>query len=150
LLVGQWIYDALVTGNVSAWHYWWLVPAGSDNEGLLLQDGTKTKRLYVLGNFSKFVRPGWERIDVTGAPSSLRVVAFHDPVSQRVAIVAMNAGTSDVNASFFVGGTAWPDDVTPWVTSASDDLASKTSVALAGARFTATVSAMSAVTFVSP
>ena len=38
-----------------------------DNEGLVLKSSTAiTKRYYTLGNYSKFVRPGYGMVDVTG------------------------------------------------------------------------------------
>ena len=58
---------------------------------------TRSKRLYTVGNFSKFVRPGYQRIDVSGsAPSGVEVVAFQNPTDQTIAIVAINAGAMDV------------------------------------------------------
>ena len=35
-----------------------------------------TKRFYVLGQFSRYVRPGAIRHDVTGVPNGVRVMAF--------------------------------------------------------------------------
>jgi O-glycosyl hydrolase len=32
------------------------------------------KRVYAMGNFSKFVRPGFVRVGVTGAPASVQIV----------------------------------------------------------------------------
>ncbi len=56
------------------------------NDGLLYYDQhgvadgvTKiftTKRFYVLGQFSKFVRPGAVRHDVTGLPKGVHALAF--------------------------------------------------------------------------
>jgi O-glycosyl hydrolase len=56
------------------------------NDGLLYYDGafrtdgnhavTPTKRFFVLGNFSRYVRPGAIRHDVAGAPPGVDVMAF--------------------------------------------------------------------------
>jgi glucuronoarabinoxylan endo-1,4-beta-xylanase len=149
LVVAQWIYSGIVTGGASAWHYWWLVSSNNDNEGLLLQGGGVTKRLYTMGNFSKFVRPGYKRVGVSGpVPPGVSVVAFQNPTDNTVAIVAINANTTSAPASLFVSGTSWPTQVTPWVTSASVDLASQTAIVLSGARFSATLAAQSVTTFV--
>ena len=67
----QSIHNLLVNMNVSAWHYWNLIGnngAGYENEGLIFPDGTTSKRLYVLGNYSKFIRPGYQQIDATASP----------------------------------------------------------------------------------
>ena len=40
----------------------------NDNEGLLLMGGGTTKRLYTVGNYSKFIRPGYRRVTLSGTP----------------------------------------------------------------------------------
>jgi glucuronoarabinoxylan endo-1,4-beta-xylanase len=147
----QAIYAAIHTGGASAWHYWWLVNLNADGEGLLLQGGDTTnppKRVYTLGNYSKFVRPGYVRIDASSVPSGLQVVAFDNPSDNTVVVVAINSNTSSQPVSLFVSGTEWPSQVTPWVTSASDNLASQAAIPLSGARFSATLAAQSVTTFV--
>jgi glucuronoarabinoxylan endo-1,4-beta-xylanase len=139
------IYAAFATGGASAWHYWWtesLLPKGASNP---------PPQLYAIGNFSKFVRPGYYRVDVTGAPtpsgSTPLVVAFTNPADATVAIVVVNGGGAQ-QVSFFVSGTAWPASVTPYVTSASSSLAAGAVIPLAGARFSASLAAQSVSTFV--
>jgi glucuronoarabinoxylan endo-1,4-beta-xylanase len=139
------IYAAFATGGASAWHYWWtesLLPNGASNP---------PPQLYAIGNFSKFVRPGYYRVDVTGAPtpsgSTPLVVAFTNPADATVAIVVVNGGGAQ-QVSFFVSGTAWPASVTPYVTSTSSNLAAAAVIPLSGARFSASLAAQSVTTFV--
>ena len=148
----QSIHNLLVNMNVSAWHYWNLIGnngAGYENEGLIFPDGTTSKRLYVLGNYSKFIRPGYQRIDATASPQgNVFVSAYKDSSSNNFAIVVINSNSSDTSQSFsfngFTSGT-----VTPWVTSASFNLESQPSVtATNGQSFNYTLSAMSVTTFV--
>jgi glucuronoarabinoxylan endo-1,4-beta-xylanase len=150
--IAQSIYAALTSGGASAWHYWWLVTLGNDGEGLLLQNGDTSnppKRLYTVGNFSKFVRPGYVRVDVSGAvPSGVQLVAFLNPADGTEVIVAINSGTSAVSVSLLVSGAAWPSQVTPWVTAASANLASQAAISLSGARFSAILAGQSVTTFV--
>jgi glucuronoarabinoxylan endo-1,4-beta-xylanase len=161
IAVAQWIYNALVTGGASAWHYWWLVnqATNKDNEGLIFATGqgpngvgditSPPKRLYTVGNFSKFVRPGYQRIDVSGpVPAGVQIAGFRSPANGTVAIVAINSTTSAAPVSLFVAGAGWPAAVTPWVTSATANLASSTAVALAGGRFSATLGPQTVTTFV--
>jgi glucuronoarabinoxylan endo-1,4-beta-xylanase len=150
VLVAQWIYNAFVVGGASAWHYWWLIPASNSNSGLLTNTRATTKRLFTLGNFSKFVRPGYVRVGLAGSlpPSGVQVVAFENPVNAAIAVVAINANTATVPMSFFVSGTSLPSQITPWVTSDSLDLAAQASIPLAGARFATTLAAQSVTTFV--
>jgi glucuronoarabinoxylan endo-1,4-beta-xylanase len=150
ILVAQWIYDAVVVGGASAWHYWWLVSAGDDNGGLLPNSLAMTKRLYTIGNFSKFVRPGYQLASLGGSavPSGVQAVAFVNPANGGVAIVAINANLTGTPISFYLSGTSWPANVTPWVTSATLDLASQTPLQVTNARFATTLSAQSVTTFV--
>lgn len=161
IAVAQWVHRAIVTGRARAWHYWWLVSQASnnDNEGLLFPAGqgpngvgdvnSPPKRLFAVGQFSKFVRPGYQRIDVSGQlPPGVQASAFQGPVDATVVIVAINSNTAPTQVQLFVGGTAWPSAVTPWVTSAGDNLAARSPIALAAARFSATLDPRSITTFV--
>lgn len=150
LTVAQLIYQTLTVSNVNAWHYGWVYPTGAGNGALWdMGTGMATKRLYVMGNFSRFARPGFNRVDVSGpVPAGVSVVAFEDPSGDSVAVVAINANTSATTLPLFVSGSASPAQVTPWVTSASESLASQTAIPLAGARFSASLAARSVTTFV--
>ena len=108
-------------------------------------------QVYALGSFSKFVRPGYYRVDVSGAqkPSGTvpLVVAFTNLSDGTVTIVVVNGGAAQ-NVSFFVAGTAWPASVTPSVTTATAKLAAGTAVSVSGARFSASLEGQSVTTFV--
>jgi glucuronoarabinoxylan endo-1,4-beta-xylanase len=149
IAVAQWIYNALVTGGVSAWHYWWLVSQNNDNEGLLLQDGGATKRLHTVGNFSKFVRPGYQRVDVSGAvPSGVQVVGFANPSDGTVVVVAINTNSTATTLPLAVTGTQVPTQLTPWVTAANQDLAEQTAVSVSAGSASISLAAESVTTLV--
>ncbi len=127
LRIAKLIHDAMTIASMNAWHYWWVYPAGADN-GALWDFNTKqaTKRLWVEGNFARFVRPGFVRVGTTGtAPSGVLLSAYTNPADGTVAVVAINNNTSATPLSLFVSGAA-PCSLTPWVTSATDTLAAKT------------------------
>jgi len=107
LVVGGWINEAITSGNVSAWHYWWLNGINDDNEGLIGRKGDfqLTKRLFALGNYSRFVRPGWVRIGVDGGVAGALVTAFKNPVSGDFAIVVVNSGGATTR-TFSITGAA--------------------------------------------
>jgi glucuronoarabinoxylan endo-1,4-beta-xylanase len=150
LEVANEMMQALTIASVNAWHYWWFFPAGpGDNQGLW-DEGINgwAKRLYVMGNFSRWARPGDHRIDVEGGPTDISVTAFMSATTGMVSIVAVNAGTADKTVPFFVVGNNWPSSVTPWVTSGTQNLEAGTPVMLTAARFSATVPAQSVTTFV--
>ncbi|MBV9946904.1 MAG: hypothetical protein JOZ69_08660 [Myxococcales bacterium] len=141
--VARGIYAAVTTGGANGWLYWWTQA---------LFDGGSTasppKRVFALGNFSKFVRPGYVRVAATGVPSAIHVVPFTNPADGTLAIVAINTGTTAQPASFVVSGTSWPATVTPNVTSATADLAAGTPISLSAGRFSASLDPQSVTTFV--
>jgi glucuronoarabinoxylan endo-1,4-beta-xylanase len=149
LVVAQMIHDHLVYGEVNAWHYWWLKPrTGTDNGALASGDGQLTRRAYVVGNWSRFVRPGFVRVDATPSPQDfVYVSAFADPASGRVVIVAVNSNTADMEQVFSIPGSILAA-VTPWITSADLALAPADPVPIAGAEFTFVLPRRSVTTFV--
>ncbi|HXM94124.1 MAG TPA: glycoside hydrolase [Candidatus Dormibacteraeota bacterium] len=146
------IHNTMTIANGNAWHYWWLIDGANnpDNEGLTLQDGvTVTKRLYTIGNFSKFIRPGWVRIGGTANPvGGVYVSAYKDLSSGTFAIVAINQNGTAVPLNFVLNGFP-AASVTPWVTSASLDLAQQPSISADGGAFSGTLLASSVTTFIS-
>jgi O-glycosyl hydrolase len=148
ITVARWVHNALVNGSVNAWHYWWLIGLNNDNEGLLNIGREPTKRLYTFGNFSKFIRPGFVRVGTTGAPAGVYATAYKDPVTNTIAVVAVNDSGSNVPLGVALNGTTVPT-VTPWVTSATEDLAPRAPIAVSDGRFTMTLPAASVTTFVS-
>jgi glucuronoarabinoxylan endo-1,4-beta-xylanase len=149
IAVAGWIHDAIVNGPASAWLYFWREALGTDdNEGLYLHDGSSTKRFYTLGNFSKFIRPGYIRVSITGnVPSDVLLTGYRGPDGS-VVIVAINKGTSALSVPIFIAGGQSPASLAPYLTSATDNLAPRSSIAFGAGSFTATLSAMSVTTYV--
>ncbi len=118
VLVATWIHNAIIDGGVNAWHYWWLVNQNADNEGLVGKNGdaTLTKRVYAMGNFSRFIRPGWVRIGTTGTVSGLLVSAYKAATTGDFAIVAINTTSASVTATFGITGPVF-SSVAAYVTS---------------------------------
>ena len=154
LTTAQWVHDALTKGRASAWLYWWLIGQTGDNQGLIGYNGdvpgppTATKRLYAVGNYSRFVRPGWLRVGVAGTSGPLSITAFRNPDATSFAIVVINNSRSASALTVNLSGLAAAASVTPWVTSASEDLAARANVAVSGQSFTSTVASRTVTTFV--
>ena len=89
ITIATMIYAAFSSGGVNGWHYWW-------TEALVPNASSPPAQVYALGNFSKFVRPGYYRVDVSGAPKASGtvplVVAFTNLTDGTVAIVVVNGG----------------------------------------------------------
>ena len=144
ITIATMIYAAFTTGGVSGWHYWW-------TQAFVPNVNSPPPQVYALGNFSKFVRPGYYRADVSGAPKAAGsvplVVAFTNQSDGTVAIVVVNGGSAQ-QVSFFVAGTAWPASVTPYVTTTSSKLAAGSPITVTGGRFSASLAGQSVTTFV--
>ncbi len=143
------IHNDLTKANLNAWHLWWLYNA-SGNGGCLYDttNNVWSKRLWVLGNYARFVRPGYMRVSTAGTvPSGVYVTAYQNPADGTLAVVAINTNSSATPLSLFVSGVV-PCSITPWVTSATDSLASKSPITVSNARFSASLDATSVTTFV--
>jgi len=148
LLTVSTMHNDLTKANLNAWHYWWLYC--SNNSGCLYDTGTKTwaKRLWAMGNFARFVRPGWKRVGTSGtAPSGVLVSAYINPQNNALSVVAINSNTSSKSVSFYISGNA-PCALTPYETSASKNLGQGAAVTVSQSRVTVTLSAQSVTTLV--
>ncbi len=73
------IHLFLTVAQANAWHYWWLMPwGGTDNQGLTDASGNPAKRLYAVGQFSRFVRPNFHRIGAVTNGSNALISAYKD------------------------------------------------------------------------
>jgi glucuronoarabinoxylan endo-1,4-beta-xylanase len=153
IAVAGWIHDAVTVGEASAWLWWWWNAYNyPDNEGLRLgkNGATDTKRRYTLGNYSKFIRPGYTRVAVTGAsPTDVLLSAYKGP-DGTVVIVAINKGSAAANLPIAISGGTEKTMLTPWVTSAaaSDNLKSGTAISVTSGSFMAALASKSVTTFV--
>jgi glucuronoarabinoxylan endo-1,4-beta-xylanase len=147
LNLAETIHSHLTQANLNAWHYWWLWAGGTS--GVFNTDtNVWTKRLWVMGNFSRFVRPGYRRVSTSGtAPSGVLISAYTNSADGTVVVVAINHNTSATSVSLFIADAA-PCTVTPWVTSDTDNIAAETPITVTDARFTASLEAKSVTSFV--
>ena len=145
--VAGWIHDALVVGDANAWLWWWYKGQGT-NEGLYLADGSDTKRHYTFGNYSKFIRPGYVRVDVTGAVPNNVLLSAYKGASGETVLVAINRGSSASTLPISISGGTAPSSCTPTLTSASDDLKAGPAVSVSGGTLPASLPATSVTTFV--
>jgi glucuronoarabinoxylan endo-1,4-beta-xylanase len=154
------IHDFLVNAGGNSWSYWWAIyykVGGSypnSGEGLIginVSNSTwvTNKRLYTFGNYSKFIRPGWVRLTTsTSTINQVSITAFKNPNSSECAMVAINQSGSTQAVQFHFNGNTITT-VTPYVTSASSDLAKQAAItANASGVFSYTLAANSVTTFV--
>ncbi len=144
----QRIHQFMAVAQANAWHYWWLISGNSTgNQGLLDNNAAITRRLFTVGNFSRFVRPGYYRIGVSNYAFTL-ISAYKDTNSGNFAIVAVNAASTTVTQIFNLTNFPSIGSVTPWITSSNLSLASQAPVSVTSSSFTYALPALSVVTFV--
>jgi glucuronoarabinoxylan endo-1,4-beta-xylanase len=151
VVVARWVHDAIVNGLASAWCWWWPQPLSDgtdDNEGLMMKNGDKAKRLYTYGNFSKFVRPGMTRVAISGDIPVGVLLSAYKGGDGTVVIVAIDSSSTAASVPITIAGGTAPTAFTPWVTSATEDLKSGTAVTVTGGILTATLPAKTVTTFV--
>lgn len=150
--VAEHIHYAMVDGNFQTYVFWPLRryyalihDGNSDNQGNTpASAGTATKRGYCMAQFSKFVRPGYVRVDATKQPITNVFVSAYKK-GDDVVIVAVNKTTSSKSLTLSIPGTkvtTW----TPYTTSASKNVAKGTSIN-GGASFQVTLEPASVTTF---
>ena len=87
-----------------------------------------------MGNWSRFVRPGFVRVDATPTPQdSVYLTAFVDPAGTRVVLVAINQLANERSQDFVIaGGTV--AQLVPWVTATGQNLQAQAAVPVVGRR----------------
>jgi O-glycosyl hydrolase len=151
----QHIFAGLDSADLSAFLYWWgsTTPSeNGDNEGLIQINGSTVSpsgRLWALGNFSDFVRPGAVRIGASTSDGNLTLDAFKN-TNGTISVVVLNTGSSPDTVSYSLSGTGTPNGatVTPFLTNASNDIAAQATTSVSGGAFTGTVPARSLETYV--
>jgi glucuronoarabinoxylan endo-1,4-beta-xylanase len=144
--LAQEIHSFMTVASANAYHYWWL--EGSGNGSLVGNSWTTpAKRIFVMGNYSRFVRPNDYRIGVTNNGLAL-ISAYKDPVSGNFAIVAINSGSNPQTQIFNLTNFPAISSVTPWITSSSLSLSNQPAIGVTNSAFTYALPALSVVTFV--
>lgn len=137
------IHDCMTIGNMNAYIWWWVI---NDATGFLDSLSRPQKRGYVVGQFAKFVRPGYYRVAATANPApDVYVTAYKG--DGKVAIVAVNRGKWTVRQTFELqNGTT--SEASSWATTATENIAEGPVYAVVDGVFTADLPAQSVTTFV--
>lgn len=125
-------------------YFWWFM---TWNGCRLMDNGTLLKNGYTLGQFSKFIRPGYRRVEATYNPSPGVYVTGYTGPHQAAVIVAVNLGETRVRQAFTFGGRRITH-VTPIQTTATANLARLDSLLVTDNSFTATLPPQSITTLV--
>lgn len=99
LHVGRVIHRDLTRLNVSSWQWWLALTSGDYKDGLLKINSsleakslTDSKLMWTLGAYSKFIRPGYIRVDLPHVDDlyGLMASAYKSPDNSKVVVVAIN------------------------------------------------------------
>jgi len=151
VVVASWIQSALTVGEASAWLWWWYESYyQNDNEGLAVVQGSSTtaKRYYTLGNYSKFVRPGYVAVEVVGNSNADVLLSAFKGTDGTVVVVAVNKGAAAATVPITITGGTAPAMMTPTVTSATENLKDGTAVPVTGGVLMASLPSKTVTTFV--
>jgi glucuronoarabinoxylan endo-1,4-beta-xylanase len=134
-----------MNAGMHAYLWWYLVRY----YGPIDEDGSVTKRGFVMSQFARFVRPGYYRIACSAVPQrNIYVSSYKDPASSRVVIIVVNTAGSAIQQGFAVThGTM--SSCSRYTTSAGKNCERGTDIPAANGVFTATLDPSSITTFVS-
>jgi glucuronoarabinoxylan endo-1,4-beta-xylanase len=120
------IHDYMAIG-ANAWMFWNLDCGEhfynqSSNMCLTDQKGRLAKRAFVVGQFAKFIRPGWRRIGVAN-PGDLMITAYKGS-DKKFAIVVINTSWVAKRDQEFIfrGAISSNSSIRPWITSSASSL----------------------------
>jgi hypothetical protein len=151
--VAKVIYHDLAIMNATSWQWWLAVspynysdalvyindPSGNINVNNCKDDGIviDSKQLWAFGNFSRFIRPGMQRItaavqgisDPVLAAGSLMVSAFKDAATKKLVIVMVNVSTESKTLHLSNSVKVKNDMLNKYTTDAANNLKKSTTSA---------------------
>jgi glucuronoarabinoxylan endo-1,4-beta-xylanase len=144
MTIAKQVLDCMYHG-MNAYVYWWMPDWGN---GLITTKGTlgTKKKAWVIAQFSKFVRPGYHRVDATYNPQNgIFAVAFKG--NQQNVIVAINTSTSSKNQEFTIVGLTIKN-IKKYTSSSSKNAKDEGEVEVTNNSFNVSLDAQSVTTFV--
>jgi O-glycosyl hydrolase len=128
LFYARMIHWDMTLAQTNAFLYWWLWTGSSaeDFSGALIKANDAeiitSKRLYAMGQYSRFIRPGWQRIDCDASPrGGIYSSAYKNPSTKEIAIVIINETITHFSVLLDLTGAEY-DQLEIWRTSENEDL----------------------------
>ena len=89
------VIDDFTIGRVSSWQYWIAVSKYNFRDGLIYVDNKfptfrSTKRLWAMGHFSKFIRPGFRQLKTSNHLEGVKLLAALSPDEEKLVVVVVN------------------------------------------------------------
>lgn len=112
LFIARLIHHDLVISNAASWQWWLAISSGDYKDGLVYIDKNKTdgnvydsKMLWALGNYSRFIKPGSQRVQVntlSADHSEVYVSSYRQ--NQKLITVAVNSTKADIMLDIAIKG----------------------------------------------
>lgn len=141
--VSENIHNAMVVGNMSAYTWWYI----RRSYGLMTEDGKISKRGYCMAQYSKYVRPGYVRIDATEQTAENVLISAYKG-DNKVTIVAVNKGEEEYSQNFTLNTENAIANVDRYRTSATENISPTLNLETSENSFWAQLPANSVSTFV--
>lgn len=150
----------VMQANMSAYIWWYIVryygPIGDGERSVSFPNenfsgkGEVTKKGYVMSQFSRFIRPGYYRVESNVSPPSrdVYVTAYKDSSSSKAVIVALNTSSTPVDVAFRIQNGSI-NSFSTYTTTESQNCVQGDDVDVIDDSFTFSVEASSVTTFVS-
>jgi O-glycosyl hydrolase len=129
------IHHDLTLLNASAWQWWTAVSPEDFKDGLIYTDYREnpsqvsiieSKLLWAFGHYSRFIRPGYQRVGMTGASNKFGLMgsAFVSDNDDTLVAVFINAASGSKEIDLGISGLSWGDTFKMYLTSdeAGNDL----------------------------
>jgi glucuronoarabinoxylan endo-1,4-beta-xylanase len=140
--VAEHMYNAMVEGNFQTYVWWYI----RRQYGPMKEDGTISKRGYMMAHYSKFIRPGYVRVEATKNPDPQIFTSAYKGDNKAV-IVAVNKGNTAVSQRFVLQNEN-ATNAASWVTDNTRNLIAGAPINVTNGSFTAELPAQSVTTFV--
>jgi glucuronoarabinoxylan endo-1,4-beta-xylanase len=133
------LHNSMVEAQFNVYTWWYIKRSyGPINNGAI------TKRGYCMAHWSKFVRPGFYRVDATKSPTSgVYVSAYRSDTD--VVVVVVNTSTSSKSLTLTINGTSI-SSYDRFTTSSSKSLANEGQVSVSSSSLSLTLDAQSVTT----
>ena len=147
------LHTHVAENSANAWLYWWAVSSPNTGQGMThlnSQDKTYTvdKRLYTMGNYSRFVRPGYYRVEANCELSSgVLVSAYKSEPEKKLVVVVINENVAARKLELNLAGVN-ANSAAPWRTSEKENLVSLQELKINDNMLKATLAPSSVTTFV--
>jgi O-glycosyl hydrolase len=156
LTMAQRIHDDITGMGVRAWVYWQFVDSASgwgflfnplvaSTNSSYTTNYTINQKFYVMGQFSEFIRPGYEIISVNDS----KTLAAYNPTNSTLVLVTINTNASSFNVAYNLGDfPSAPWQIMATQTTSGESLERLLPPVVANGQFTSVIPGSSVTTFV--